>query len=262
MVRPAAVELAARASSETLGDGVDGARRPAPTCRPRFRQARSPTRRSADLRPFMLSPIMVGSSCFDRIGWNHGEQKSNTAGPSASRSSSMISRTTGLPPSVNAHGVGPLWWGGEWWSSLGYAITCGMRQPRNFATDRCCHLVSRIANRAFYLSEEAGGWRTTFLRFSPKGQGGRSRFAACSGLPVRTTSRRSTPGPIQRYSLRFGSHVRTSYQRYSFGTSAPALHPLLFRPARNQTIETRQQQLIYESQSARVSQAESASTCR
>ena len=82
--------------------------------------------------------------------------------------------------------------GGEWWSSLGYAITCGMRQPRNFATDRCCHLVSRIANRAFYLSAEAGGWRTTFLRFSPKGQGGRSRFAACSGLPVRTTSRRST----------------------------------------------------------------------
>ena len=44
-----------------------------------------------------------------------------------------------------------------------------MRQPRNFATDRCCHLVSRIANRAFYLSAEAGGWRTTFLRFSPKG---------------------------------------------------------------------------------------------
>ena len=95
-------------------------------------------------------------------------------------------------PRNTRHGVGPLWWGGEWWSSLGYAITCGMRQPRNFATDRCCHLVSRIANRAFYLSAEAGGWRTTFLRFSPKGQGGRSRFAACSGLPVRTTSRRST----------------------------------------------------------------------
>ena len=67
-----------------------------------------------------------------------------------------------------------------------------MRQPRNFATDRCCHLVSRIANRAFYLSAEAGGWRTTFLRFSPKGQGGRSRFATCSDFPVRTTSRRST----------------------------------------------------------------------
>ena len=29
-----------------------------------------------------------------------------------------------------------------------------MRQPRNFTTDRCYHLVSRIANRAFYLSEE------------------------------------------------------------------------------------------------------------
>ena len=35
-----------------------------------------------------------------------------------------------------------------------------MRQPRNFATDRCYHLVSRIANRAFYLSEEE---RTRFI---------------------------------------------------------------------------------------------------
>ena len=35
-----------------------------------------------------------------------------------------------------------------------------MRQPRNFATDRCCHLVSRIANRAFYLSAEE---RTRFV---------------------------------------------------------------------------------------------------
>ena len=63
---------------------------------------------------------------------------------------------------------------------------------RHFSVGVNAHGVSRIANRAFYLSAEAGGWRTTFLRFSPKGQGGRSRFAACSGLPVRTTSRRST----------------------------------------------------------------------
>ena len=35
-----------------------------------------------------------------------------------------------------------------------------MRQPRNFAADRCYHLVSRIANRAFYLSEEE---RTRFV---------------------------------------------------------------------------------------------------
>ena len=35
-----------------------------------------------------------------------------------------------------------------------------MRQPRNFATDRYYHLVSRIANRAFYLSEEE---RTRFV---------------------------------------------------------------------------------------------------
>ena len=119
-------------------------------------------------------------------------------------------------PSSNAHGVGPLWWGGEWWSSLGYAITCGMRQPRNFATDRCCHLVSRIANRAFYLSAEAGGWRTTFLRFSPKGQGGRSRFAACSGLPVRTTSRRST---LRRCARRATLHRLAGRIRIRLGRS-------------------------------------------
>ena len=35
-----------------------------------------------------------------------------------------------------------------------------MRRPRNFAADRCCHLVSRIANRAFYLSAEE---RTRFV---------------------------------------------------------------------------------------------------
>ena len=35
-----------------------------------------------------------------------------------------------------------------------------MRRPRNFAADRCCHLVSRIANRAFYLSDEE---RTRFV---------------------------------------------------------------------------------------------------
>ena len=55
---------------------------------------------------------------------------------------------------------GPHWWGREWWSGRDYAIICGMRQPRNFATDRCYHLVSRIANRAFYLSEEE---RTRFV---------------------------------------------------------------------------------------------------
>ena len=41
-----------------------------------------------------------GYSCFDRTSWNHGVQKSNTAGPSSSRSSSVTSRTTCLPPSV------------------------------------------------------------------------------------------------------------------------------------------------------------------
>jgi len=35
-----------------------------------------------------------------------------------------------------------------------------MRRPRNFQTDRCYHLVSRVAHRAFYLNEEV---RTRFV---------------------------------------------------------------------------------------------------
>ena len=35
-----------------------------------------------------------------------------------------------------------------------------MRQPRNFVPDRCYHLTSRIANRAFYLGEDD---RTRFV---------------------------------------------------------------------------------------------------
>ena len=30
----------------------------------------------------------------------------------------------------------------------------GMRALRNFTPDRCYHLISRIANRAFYLTDE------------------------------------------------------------------------------------------------------------
>ena len=35
-----------------------------------------------------------------------------------------------------------------------------MRHPRNFQTDRCYHLVSRVAHRALYLDEEE---RTRFV---------------------------------------------------------------------------------------------------
>ena len=35
-----------------------------------------------------------------------------------------------------------------------------MRRPRNFQTDRCYHLISRVAHRAFYLNEEE---RTRFV---------------------------------------------------------------------------------------------------
>ena len=36
----------------------------------------------------------------------------------------------------------------------------GMRALRNFKTNQCCHLISRIANRAFYLTDEE---RTRFV---------------------------------------------------------------------------------------------------
>ena len=40
-----------------------------------------------------------------------------------------------------------------------------MRQLRNFQTDRCYHLISRVAHRAFYLNEEE---RTRFIyTFAP-----------------------------------------------------------------------------------------------
>ena len=35
-----------------------------------------------------------------------------------------------------------------------------MRRPRNFQTDRCYHLISRVAHRAFYLDEDE---RTRFV---------------------------------------------------------------------------------------------------
>ena len=52
--------------------------------------------------------------------------------------------------------VRPHWWGREWWSVQDYAIICGMRQPRNFATDRCCHLVARTANGVRHTYEYDG----------------------------------------------------------------------------------------------------------
>ena len=35
-----------------------------------------------------------------------------------------------------------------------YAIMRSMRALRNFKPDRCYHLISRIASRAFYLTDE------------------------------------------------------------------------------------------------------------
>ena len=39
--------------------------------------------------------------------------------------------------------------------SLGFhGIMYAMRPLRNFKTNQCCHLISRIANRAFFLNDE------------------------------------------------------------------------------------------------------------
>ena len=38
-----------------------------------------------------------------------------------------------------------------------YAILLSMRKLRNFSTDRCYHLISRVANKAFYFTEEERG---------------------------------------------------------------------------------------------------------
>ena len=35
-----------------------------------------------------------------------------------------------------------------------YGIMCAIRPLRNFKTNQCCHLISRIANRAFFLNDE------------------------------------------------------------------------------------------------------------
>ena len=35
-----------------------------------------------------------------------------------------------------------------------YGIMYAVRPLRNFKTNQCCHLTSRIANRAFYLNDE------------------------------------------------------------------------------------------------------------
>ena len=50
-----------------------------------------------------------------------------------------------------------------------YVILLSMRKLRNFSTDRCYHLISRVANKAFYFTEEERGrfaermWRVAYF---------------------------------------------------------------------------------------------------
>ena len=50
--------------------------------------------------------------------------------------------------------VRPQWWGSGGGVAGNYGIMCAMRPLRNFKTHQCCHLISRIANRAFFLNDE------------------------------------------------------------------------------------------------------------
>ena len=44
--------------------------------------------------------------------------------------------------------------GFRWWGVRNDGIMYAMRPLRNFKTNQCCHLISRIANRAFFLNAE------------------------------------------------------------------------------------------------------------
>ena len=44
--------------------------------------------------------------------------------------------------------------GFRWWGVRNDGIMYAMRPLRNFKTNQCCHLISRIANRAFFLNDE------------------------------------------------------------------------------------------------------------
>ena len=50
--------------------------------------------------------------------------------------------------------VRPQWWGSGGGVVRNYGIMEDMRPLRNFKTNQCCHLISRIANRAFFLNDE------------------------------------------------------------------------------------------------------------
>ena len=67
-----------------------------------------------------------------------------------------------------------------------------MRHPRDFQTDRCYHLISRVAHRAFYLAEVE---RTRSPRSScrwPEASG-RSSHGTGGSSPNYFTSRYLTP---------------------------------------------------------------------
>ena len=59
--------------------------------------------------------------------------------------------------------------GWDWWGECFYVILLSMRKLRNFSADRCYHLISRVANKAFYFTEEERGrfvermWRVAYF---------------------------------------------------------------------------------------------------
>ena len=52
---------------------------------------------------------------------------------------------------------GSHWWGETGGVNIFMLILLSMRKLHNFSTDCCYHLISRVANKAFYFTEEERG---------------------------------------------------------------------------------------------------------
>ena len=105
----------------------------------------------------------------------------------------------------------------------------GMRALRNFKTDRCYHLITRSANRAFYLTDEE---RTRFVerlwrvaKFS-----GSSRRTEATGGAARGTGHVClTPSPPSSLSLLSSLRPsRTSRGTLPLQALAESLRDLMF----------------------------------
>ena len=98
----------------------------------------------------------------------------------------------------NAMRVRPHWWGREWWSVQDYAIICGMRQPRNFATDRCCHLAARTANGIRHTYEYDGRGQLLAVKSADGTDAERYAYDKAGNMVRKTVGGRTTTFTFDR----------------------------------------------------------------